>query len=66
MFRAVVVTQLVEFLLSIPEVRGLKPVIGKLLHRTLVYYELYRKDKNKEKEAGNGPFTKLIIFSSSC
>ena len=54
---AVVVTQLVERLLPIPEVRGLIPVIGKNLHWTL-NCQLYLKDENKEKEAANGPFIK--------
>ena len=27
----------------------------------IVYCELYRKDENKEKEAGNGPFLKTLI-----
>ena len=33
---AVVVAQLVELLLLTPEVRGLNPVIGKLLYRTFI------------------------------
>ena len=52
-----VVVQLVERLLPIPEVRGLNPVISKNLYWTL-YCQLYWKDKNKEKEAGNGLFKK--------
>ena len=39
-----------------PEVRGSNPVIGQLLYRTFVNCQLYRRDKNKEKEAGNGLF----------
>ena len=47
--------QLVERLLPIPEVRGSNPVIGKIV-LNIVYCQLYWKDENKEKEAGNGPF----------
>ena len=53
----VVVAQLVERSLSIPEVRGSTPVIGKI-YWTFVYCQLYWKDENKEKEAGNGPLLK--------
>ena len=52
--KAVVVAQLVERSLPTPEVRGLNPVIGKLL---------YWKDENKEKEAGNGPFKKTFLLA---
>ena len=38
--REVVVAQLVERLLSIPEVRGSTPVIGKIL-LNICYYQLY-------------------------
>ena len=51
--------QLVERSLRIPEVRGLNPVIGKnlLILNNFVYCQLcIEKTKNKEKEAGNGPF----------
>ena len=51
----VVVAQLVERSLPIPEVRGSNPVIGKI-YWIFVYCQLYWKDENKEKEAGNGPF----------
>ena len=34
------------------------PVIGKLSYRTFVKCQLYWKDENKEKEAGNGAFKK--------
>ena len=50
---AVVVTQLVERSLPTPEVRGSNPIIGKLLCGTFVYSQLYWKDGNKQKEAGN-------------
>ena len=47
---AVVVAQLVERSLPTPEIRGSNPNFGKL------YLPIVnRKDKNKEKEAGNGP-----------
>ena len=53
----VVVAQLVERSLPIPEVRGSNPVIGKKLLTIIVYCQLcIEKTKNKEKEAGNGPF----------
>ena len=42
----VVVAQLVERSLSIPEVRGSTPVIGKI-YWAFVYYQLYWKDENK-------------------
>ena len=52
-----VVPQLVEQSLPIPEVRGLIPGIGK------IYFEHFlstvcRKDKHKEREAGNCYFFK--------
>ena len=57
--RAVVVAQLVERWLPIPEVRGSNPVIGKNLLILNNYWILcIEKTKNKEKEAGNGPFKK--------
>ena len=42
----VVVAQLVERSLLIPEVRGSTPVIGKIL-LNICYYKLYWKDENK-------------------
>ena len=58
-----VVAQLAERLLLIPEVCGSNPVIGKI-DWTFVYCQLYWKDKNKEKEARNGRFkkNKLVPF----
>ena len=58
---AVVVTQLVEQLLPIPEVHGSNPLIGKNLNIYCI-----EKTKIQEKEAGNGPFFKkvIILFSS--
>ena len=40
-FWAVIVAQLVERSLTTPEVRGLNPVIGKLLYGTFVFCQLY-------------------------
>ena len=60
-----VVAQLVERLLLIPEVRGLNPIIGKIyidhLFTCLPSTVLYWKDENKYKEAGNGPHLKKTI-----
>ena len=53
---AVVVAQLAERLLPIPEVRGSNP---DMFYRTFIYCHLYciKKTKlRKEKEARNGPF----------
>ena len=50
--------QLVVRLLTTQEVRGLNPVISKLLYGTFVYCQLYGKDENKEKEAGMAVFFK--------
>ena len=58
---AVVVAQLVEQLLPIPDVRGLNPVIGKNLYSTFTV-NCTEKGKIKEKEAENGPF----LRNSSC
>ena len=54
------VAQLVERSLPTPE-----PDIGKLLYGTFVYYHLFWKDKNKEKEAGNGPYLKKTCRSTT-
>ena len=56
--RAVVVAQLVERLLPIPEVRGSNPVIGKIYIHHLLTVNCIEKKKTKKKEAGNGPFKK--------
>ena len=58
--RVVAVAQLVERSLPTPEVGSSNPVISKLLCGTFVCCQLYWKDENKEKEAGNGPFFKKI------
>ena len=52
---AVVVAQLVELLLPTPEVRGSNPVVGKIYIEQCVLSTVLKK-RNKEKEAGNGPF----------
>ena len=49
---AVLVAQLVEQLLPVPEIRGSNSNIGKVLSTNC---KLNRKDENKEKEAVNGP-----------
>ena len=51
---AAVVAQLVEWLLPIPEVCGLNPVVNKNLYWTFTVNWIW-KDKNREKEARNGP-----------
>ena len=51
--RAVVVAQLVEWSLPIPEICSSNPVIGNIIYNLLKYCN--EKTKNKEKEAGNGP-----------
>ena len=48
--------QLAERSLPLPEDPGLNPVIGKLLLNIYLLLTVSRKDENKEKEAGNGPF----------
>ena len=59
---AVVVAQLVEYLLLTPEVRSSNPVIGKLLYWTFIcLLSTVLKRKNKEKEAGNGSFFKIFL-----
>ena len=51
----VVVAQLVERLLPIPEAHGLNPVIGKNLY-WIFTVNCIEKTKIKKKEAENGPF----------
>ena len=53
--RAVVVVQLADQTLLTPEVCGSNPFIGEFLG-TFINCQLYWKDENIEKEAGNGPF----------
>ena len=52
---AVVVAQLVERSLPLPEVRGSNPVLGKNLYSTFTV-NCIEKTKIKKKEAENGPF----------
>ena len=56
------VAQLVEWSLPIPEVRSSNPVIGKNLFilNICLPSTVYRKDENKEEEAENGPFKKVV------
>ena len=55
-----VVAQLVERWLPIPAIRSSNQVIGKVLHRTFVCWQLYWKNENKlKKEAANSPIKKL-------
>ena len=58
--RAMVVAQLVEQSLPIPEVCGSNPVISKKLFilNICLLSTVYWKDENKQKEAKNGPFFK--------
>ena len=56
--RAEVVAQLVEWLLPTPEIHSSNPNISKVLSTNC---NLNRKDENKEKETGNGPFLKENI-----
>ena len=57
---AVVVAQLVERSLPIPEVRGSNPVIGKI-YWTFFTVNCIEKTKIKKKEARNGPFLKTFL-----
>ena len=52
------VAQLEERSLPTPEIRGLNPIIGKILSTKCT--KKYRKDENKEKEARSGPSLKKI------
>ena len=54
----VVVAQLVERSIPIPEVHGSNPVVGKnlFISNICLLSTVCWKDENKEKEAGNGPF----------
>ena len=67
MYRAVVVGQLVEWLLPISEVRGSNPVIGINLYieNLFIYCQLCWKDENKEKEAGYGPIFLITVYLGS-
>ena len=50
--------QLAERSLTIPEDLGSNPVIGNFYLNIFLLLTVCRKDENKEKEAGNGPFKK--------
>ena len=55
---AVVVAQLAERLLPIPEDLGFESSHWQLLLNIYLLLTVCRKDENKEKGAGNGPFFK--------
>ena len=55
---AVVVAQLVEWSLPIPEVRGSNPVIGKTFYIEHLFTVNCVKDENKEKRPGMAHFFK--------
>ena len=60
------VAQLVERSLPIPEVRGSNPIIRKIyffLLNICLLSTVYRKGKNKEKEAGDGRFFKKVVLA---
>ena len=52
----VVVAQLAERLLMIPEDPGSNPAIGNFYLNIYLLLTVCRKDENKEKEAENGPY----------
>ena len=56
-----VVAQLVERSLPIPEVCGSNPVIGKKLYGNLFTVNCIKKTNIKKKEAENGPFFKRTL-----
>ena len=51
-----VVAQLAERSLMIPEDPGSNPVISNFYLNIYLLLTVCRKEENKEKEAGNGPF----------
>ena len=53
--------QLVEQLLPTQEIGGSNPIIGKIYLLSTVFKNMYWKDENNEKEAGNGPFKKTLM-----
>ena len=63
MLGEVVVAQLVERSLPIPEVRGSNPVIGKNLYRTFTV-NCIEKTKIKKKRPGMAHFKKKLICST--
>ena len=62
MCREVVVAQLVDLSLPTPENRGSNTDLGK----KIIYQLCNRKDKNKEKDAGNGPSLKKPLCTAIC
>ena len=56
----VVVAQLAERSLTIPEDPGSNPVIGNFYLNIYLLLTVRRKDENKEKEAENGPFLNTL------
>ena len=49
-----------------PEARGSNTIIGEI-YIEHCFLSMYRKEENKEKEAGNGPFDKTIFkLGSGC
>ena len=58
---AVVLAQLVEWSFPTPEVHSSNPVIGK---KSIIQYQLYWKDKNKEKRGRKRPIFKRDVLSS--
>ena len=57
---AVVVAQLAERSHLTPEIRASIPDISNILN-LFICQLLSRKDENKEEEAGNGPFKKVLL-----
>ena len=62
--RAVVVAQLAERLLLTSEIRGTNPNINEVFLNAYICHLQFKRDENKEKEAGNGPAS--AIASVSC
>ena len=62
---AVVVAQLAEWSLATSEIRGLNPNIGKVLSVHICQLQ-FRKDENKEKEAGIGLLKKHRRTLGAC
>ena len=58
----VVVAQLAERSLTIPEDPGSNPVIGNFYLNIYFLLSVCRKDENKEKEADNGPFFNIQMW----
>ena len=61
---AVVVAQLVELSLPIPEVQVSNPVIGKIYIEHLFTFSCIEKTKIKKKEARNSPSIVHVFFNS--